>query len=582
MTSWVALIVVIQLLARITIPGIPNIPTVPNLPKSIPIPPLAKLPPDSIVVQPAGRLAQVALLDAFEPARYSSLADLPRDAQGAISLVPGAFELLDQSFCLRAGGHGPNASSAYSAGVLSGTRAGYVRDVLVRWRSHPEISQGNVQLLLWGITSQAKISNEPAELQAVARVLLSAQEINDLNGGALGALSDLLSKAGLQLPAPVQEVLAAENQVRDLLTHGNPSYEQLAAIAVRPPQSTLDVGRKRWSYDPHGYFIRYLPASYSTTQIQLFVPPPYKIAHDTHGRISSIDDGAGSRLDVQYTSVVQLKLTIPAGYYGFGDHRQHIALGATTLATSNLSAGSQDVRAVDAIARSAELLVTSSKAPFLDKSGASNFLRGAVPALVCRSLGGCNGTRVATTGLVALGPPEFGYDPTVNMASPANAANQPLGQSGQPTSSDKNKDCDRVREQLEFSRQYQLRYNDPNVNAAAAKDNWSGGYYQERIEKQAWDDGAFNAGGEGPGRRGGETNMATCVSTIPTQTEVIAEGLPAMMYDVIKNHEDKHHEDCLKRIADHLPDSWSWRRRTEIDAYYISIQTMEQWIAHNC
>ena len=158
------------------IPPVPGVPGLPQVPSSLPLPPLVKAPPDTIEMTPGNQLRQIPELDAFVPERFSALADVPRTADGSFQLVPGAFELIDQSFCLRAGAHGPTTASAYLAGSLAGTRVSYVTTVIAGWRTHPQFTQGDVQTLLWGITSQTKISQMTPHLQTVAAALLSPQQ----------------------------------------------------------------------------------------------------------------------------------------------------------------------------------------------------------------------------------------------------------------------------------------------------------------------------------------------------------------------------------------------------------------------
>jgi hypothetical protein len=573
------------LLGQLSLPHLPDIPHLPNapqIPSTIPLPPLMKAPPDSIVVQPTEKLRQIPELDNFEPGRFAALTDLPHDADGTFTLYPGAFELIDQSFCLRAGGHGPSGSSAYLVGALTGSRASYVSSVLTRWHAQPSISQGDVQSLLWAITSQTKFSALPDHMKSVAGALLTAQEIDQLDGGALGSIVDFLARSGVGLPAPLREVLTAESQVRDLLTHGNSSYQQLAALAVPAVATKSDAGRKRWSYDPRGFFVRYLPQSYSTTTIQLYVPPAYSVMRDSAGRVVRIADDRGSQLDITYLAASMARMTLSRTTLvaDFGALTSRLALGAATVVPSALPSSDAQLRSIDSVARTAQFLLNARGTAAAGKADAQTFLGGAVADALCKSFGGCSGTRVAALNLVGLGPGGSGYNPSAAMGTPADGALQPLAQSGKPAAGDKNKICERVREERNFDYLYEQRYKDPELEQEAAAHDWSGQQFQDAVHDKAVRDGV--GGGGGTFREGGSTDFKKCVATYPTPAEVADNGWPPISYDEIKNHEEAHVARCLKARETGEIDDWKWRQQTEIEGYERSIETLEQWMAANC
>jgi uncharacterized membrane protein YgcG len=584
------------------IPSVPGLPNAPGLPSSVPLPPLVKAPPLTIEMVPANPLRQIPELDAFVPEQFAALADVPRTADGSFELVPGAFELIDQSFCLRAGAHGPTPSTAYLAGSLGGTRVAYVSTVLAQWRFHPEFAQGDVQSLLWGITSQTKISQLSAHLRSVAAALLSPEQIAALNGDALGSATEFLAKYGGSLPAPMRDVLGTESQVRDLLTGGNASYAQLEALAVIVHPAKPDATRDRWSYDPRGFFIRYLPQNYTTTTIQLYVPPSYGVLRDAAGRVVRIVDDRGSRLDATYGPSDTVTLTYSAAITiaSFGPLSARISLGTTALLPSAIASSDARLRAVDALTRTAEPLLAGRMPRLLDRHEALNFLRGAVPAGICIDLGGCSAARVASTSLVGLGPAQTLLDLYHSVA--AALGFQPLGQSGKPAPADKSKDCAKVKEELAFAQEYRSRYSDPAITGPAERNDWDGQTFQNAVHDKAQGElggasgggsgngangGGSNGGGSGGGSttgfsQGGETNLQACQSFIPTPEQVAAKGWPAIMYDAIKNHEDAHVAKCLNARTTGEIDDWRWRQSLEIDGYNHTIDTLNAWIAANC
>jgi hypothetical protein len=579
------------------IPSVPGVPNVPQLPSSVPLPPLMKAPPNTIETTPANQLHQIPELDAFVPEQFSALVDLPRTADGSFALVPGSFELIDQSFCLRAGAHGPTTASAYLAGSLGGSRVSYVSAVIAGWRTHPDLTQGDVQSLLWGITSQTKISQMTQHMQGVAAKLLTPQQITALNADALGSAVEFLQKYGGSLPDPVRDVIGTESQVRDMLTHGNYSYEQLVALAVAVHPEDPDKTRNRWSYDPRGFFIRYLPQNFTATTIQLYVPPSYGMMRDGSGRVTRIVDGRGSQLDVTYVSPASATITYSdtMSTPAFGTLSARVPLGTAVLQPSVVASTDPQLRTVDALARTAEPLLTARMPKLLERHEALNFLRGAVPAMMCVKLGGCSSARVASTTMVGLGVPQILLDLYHSVA--AKFGFQPLGQSGAPTPADKSKDCAKAKEELQFAKDYQNRYRDPALTGQAAKNGWNGQTFQNAVHSKAQQelggsnsggsDNGANRGGSGGGTnngftQGGETNLDSCTPFFPTPDEVAVRGWPAIMYQAIKNHEEAHAAKCNDARNTGDDDTWQWRQGFEIDGYDHTIDTLNKWIQANC
>jgi hypothetical protein len=95
-----------------------------------------------------------------------------------------------------------------------------------------------------------------------------------LNRSAL----DIISGSGLpiDMPAPLRRIAEAEARMRSLLTSGG-SYADLERVAVLAGAAPMgpgseEVPRGRWSAHPDGYYIRYLPESYTNTVVEIWVP----------------------------------------------------------------------------------------------------------------------------------------------------------------------------------------------------------------------------------------------------------------------------------------------------------------------
>jgi hypothetical protein len=583
----------VPLLAQIPIPGVPHLP---GIPSQLPIPPLVPASSMGVIVQPSQRLIRVAALDGFAPARYASLADLPRDSDGAYMLVPGDWELIDESFCLRVGAHAGGSDGAYQVGPLTGNRASFVRNVLRRWLAHPEIRQDAVQSLLWAILAHADIIEMTGAPGAAARALLTPGELAQLDGGAFAVVQ--LSRFGVSLPGPVQQALAAENEVRDLVAHGNSSYQQLAAIAVPPgPPEQRSNLRDRWSYDPRGYFIRYLPVWYPTTVIQIVDPGRYSILRDSRGRVTEIANGVGTRLGISYGRTAQARLYVPPPFYAVdgGNITMSVPLGRLSpekgvsihaleqfgAAVHAPATFAFEASAISSTTRSAEALVERSRRSF-DKDRALNFLRGVLPYLLCEAAGACNAGQVASLDLVGIGRQWPSFDPIGNLASPDDGDRQPYAQSGNPTPQDRNRDCKTEQKDLDFYKDLQQQYRHPSFESDARQGNWTGPEFERAMEDQAAREKLLH-GGSGTGGIGAWTDFDTCTTHIPSPQEWALEThLPPIELQAATNHENSHVPDCQNQHRNHLPDTWQFRQQTEINAYDKTINTIQQWLDQNC
>ena len=206
-----------------------------------------------------------------------SLNLLKRGPHGGFILQAGDYSATMQSYCLHAGTHGPTQGDAYLYAPVKGPAAKIVTILVENTVQHPEIEQRKVQHLLWAIVARTKFSDLPQELQVVAGQLLSSQQILDLNGGALGFLSDEVIKRGIINEPPfIQQIMQAENNLRRAMVSPATSYGDLETIAVltgatTPGKDSRDVPRGRWSRHPDGYWVRYLPNGYTNTVLEIRV-----------------------------------------------------------------------------------------------------------------------------------------------------------------------------------------------------------------------------------------------------------------------------------------------------------------------
>ncbi|MBD1392443.1 hypothetical protein [Mucilaginibacter glaciei] len=201
---------------------------------------------------------------------------LPKATDGGYKLCAGFFEMTSKSYCLHAGTRGPSSGDGYMLAPVLGPKSDVVILILKHSEKHPNVKQHDIQVLLWSIIARTKFADMGTDIKLTASTLLSPQELLLLEGGALGVLPEsIMIKAKDQLPAAIQNIFEAENNIRRLAASGNSSYEEMekyAIIAGIAPQPDPAVPSGIWSLHPDGYYIRFFPSGYSITRVQIYVP----------------------------------------------------------------------------------------------------------------------------------------------------------------------------------------------------------------------------------------------------------------------------------------------------------------------
>jgi hypothetical protein len=217
--------------------------------------------------------------DGFTPREpMRSLMTLQRTPNGGFVLQPGYYMLVDQSYCLHAGTHGPGGGDGYLYAPPKGSAEDAVMSVVRNSVNHPEIQQHDIQLLLWAIVARAKFEDLSHDLKLVASKLLTPRQLAALNRNALEVLQgNALTDALGGVPAPLREVARAEAELRQMLTTPGASYAEMERVAVLSGAAPRGEGSKevpsgRWSIHPDGYYIRYIPSGYQTTRVEIWVP----------------------------------------------------------------------------------------------------------------------------------------------------------------------------------------------------------------------------------------------------------------------------------------------------------------------
>ena len=178
-----------------------------------------------------------------EPAR--SLMTLQRTPNGGFVLQPGYYIMQTQSYCLKAGTHGPGGGDGYLYAPPKGPAEDPVMSIVRNSVQHPEIEQHDIQVLLWAIIARAKFEDLQPQMKATASRLLTPRQLAALNRSALDALSgNALTDALGGVPEPLRQIAQAEAQLRQMLTTPGASFAEMERVAVLSGAAPLGEGSR--------------------------------------------------------------------------------------------------------------------------------------------------------------------------------------------------------------------------------------------------------------------------------------------------------------------------------------------------
>ena len=215
------------------------------------------------------------LPDFFKNVKTQPLYLLPKAPGGGFYLCEGYYEMTNKSYCLHAGTYGPSKGDGYMFAPLLGPKNEVVTLILKSAEKNPEVTQHDIQSLLWAIIARTRFSDYAGTIKFTALKLLTTKQLTMLEGGALGVLPfDLVQKAKDQLPRELQAVFEAENNIRQLVASGNYTFADMEKYAILAGMAPVrsDVPSGIWTKHPDGYYVRYIPSGYSITKVQIYVP----------------------------------------------------------------------------------------------------------------------------------------------------------------------------------------------------------------------------------------------------------------------------------------------------------------------
>jgi hypothetical protein len=217
-------------------------------------------------------------VDSLDNMPLRSMEELRRTPNGGFVLEPGFWEMHTQSYCLKAGTHGPGGGDGYLFAPIDGPAGDAVIAILRNSVHKPDIPQQKIQTLLWAIIARAKFEDLSTEHKLTASALLTPEQIAMLNRSALDLIPDAQMNALMaRVPDGVRRIVQAETQLRNMLANPASSFAEMERVAVLTGAvgigpGSRDVPTGRWSRHPDGYYVRYLPEGYSYTRTQIWVP----------------------------------------------------------------------------------------------------------------------------------------------------------------------------------------------------------------------------------------------------------------------------------------------------------------------
>ncbi len=291
----------------VKIPGLPQ-PKLPDV--GLPGPEMLTKQEEPVSTNVKDIRGEAFALDGYNPAQGKPLSSLKRGPQGGWLLKPGLYSGDVRSYCLHAGTYGPTRGDGYLYAPLKGKRSGIIRKILHNSADHPDLSQQDVQSLIWALESRTKFSDLSPGYQRTASTLLSPEDILELNGASLDYISQQYQDQIFgKMSDTLRPIYEAQNSLRGLLTQTDTPFEQLERVAVLsgdPPKdkNSREIPAGRWSLHPGGYFVRYVPQTYSETRLFLYVPERFTLKRDSRGRIISVKNAQGFGVETDYDDTI--------------------------------------------------------------------------------------------------------------------------------------------------------------------------------------------------------------------------------------------------------------------------------------
>jgi hypothetical protein len=203
---------------------------------------------------------------------FGPLLGLQRVDDGSFIIkAAGFYEAFLQSYSLNANDTGGGrVAGFYPAPCCKGRRAAVVAAVLKYSELRPDVSQNDIQQLLWAVVSEMDFEKMTPAMQQAAVKILPSDLAKSLQGQAQAeaakkSLMDYVNGRIKKSPF-VSGGAGAAGGIENVL---NPGAAVSAGVGG---DSSLPVERGAWALMPGGFFLRYLPEGCSKIRLQIIVP----------------------------------------------------------------------------------------------------------------------------------------------------------------------------------------------------------------------------------------------------------------------------------------------------------------------
>ena len=157
---------------------------------------------------------------------YKNIHDQPYSWEKGFFLTPGFYEGNFLSFCIKAGTYAPQKGNGRFYAELKGPKADIVSAIIERFQKDPEITQKDVQLLLWAIVAKVDFQKMKGEVKIIALKILTPDQIARLSKGAL---EEYTSKEIIKVAKKnetLRYIIEAENKLRRKYYQGINDYSE--------------------------------------------------------------------------------------------------------------------------------------------------------------------------------------------------------------------------------------------------------------------------------------------------------------------------------------------------------------------
>ncbi len=217
-------------------------------------------------------------------------------ASQSFDIVPGYYQYQLQSYCLKAGTHGPTSGSGYLVAPVVGTQGPMIQTILRNSALNLDIPQQDIQIILWTIRAGGSLLDmtpvrqaymarlaEPAQIASYEALVSSENGI--INQFAMGLL-----------PQGVRDALSFYDSFRNTMNDVNATYADIEALAVltgfvEPGPGSIDVAPGTWHSIEENTFMRIQPQGYSKSVVEVLKVAPFRLERDEVGRITVFQSG---------------------------------------------------------------------------------------------------------------------------------------------------------------------------------------------------------------------------------------------------------------------------------------------------